>query len=98
MASYTFYIVSRSANDHYPVLIANNGKIPFNESVKRANKLEASIKNFLYSCYQEERGQIIEPDYKNMHVAIVRITHAEFKKKFPHYAKNVGRKSNAKGK
>ena len=79
MNKYTFYVVTRNANDHYPVLIANNGKIPFNESVGRANKLEKSFSTFL--------------DAANWNgVAIVRISHAEFKKKFPHYAKNAGKK------
>lgn len=79
MAKYTFYVVTRSSEDHYPVLIANNGKIPFNESVTRANKLETSIGNFLEAAASDR-------------VAVVRITHADFKKKFPHFAKNAKKK------
>ena len=78
-AKYTLYIVTRSADDHYPVLIANNGKIPFNESVTRANKLETSFRNFMNACWAHD-------------VDYVRITHSDFKKKFPKFAKNAGRK------
>lgn len=79
MAKYTFYVVTRSSGDHYPVLIANNGKIPFNESVTRANKLELSIDNFFNAvrCYDVE---------------VKRIKHADFKAKFPEFAKNAGKK------
>lgn len=79
MSKYTFYIVSRNSEDHYPVLLANNGKVPFNESVTRANKLKTSIENFLVSVHE---GQ----------VAVVHTTHAAFKKKYPKFAKNAGRK------
>lgn len=76
---YTFYIVSRSAEDHYPVLLANNGKVPFNESVKRAGSLKKSIDNFLASVH-------------DCRVSVVHTTHAAFKKKYPKFAKNAGRK------
>lgn len=79
MSKYTFYIVSRNAEDHYPVLMANNGKIPFNESVGRANKLRKSIDNFLVAVHDSD-------------VAVVHTTHAAFKKKYPKFAKNAGRK------
>lgn len=78
MSKYTFYIVSRSADDHYPVLLANNGKVPFNESVTRANKLKKSIENFLTAVHDSD-------------VAVVHTTHDAFKKKYPRFAKNAKR-------
>jgi hypothetical protein len=86
MPKYTFYIVTRSANDHYPVIMANNGKAAFNESVQRAHKLETSFLRLYDAC----KENLCDADG----VEIQRITHAEFKQKFPHYAKNAGRKSN----
>lgn len=77
MIKYTWYIVSRGRNDHYPVLVANNGKIPFNESVTRAAKLKRSLERFADA-------------YDNCEVAVVHITHAEFRKKFPRFARNAG--------
>lgn len=76
---YTYYIVSRDKDTHYPVLMASNGKPTLNESVTRAHKLETGIARlgtaFLF-------GQ----------VQVVRITHAEFRQKFPRFPRNQGRK------
>lgn len=79
MAKYTFYIVSRGADDHYPVLLANNGKIPFNEPVRRAAGLSESIGRFLKAS-------------REFDVAVVRISHADFRKRFPRFARNAGRR------
>jgi hypothetical protein len=81
---YTHYVVSRSANDHYHVLLANNGKIPHNESVTRANKLEESLARYHRAV-------------KDGLVVVVRIKHDAFRKKFPSFARNAGRKTRGKG-
>ena len=47
---YTLYIVSRSRDHHYPVLMANNGKVALNEPSGRAAKLEISAQRFLDAC------------------------------------------------
>lgn len=79
---YTHYIVSRSHNEHYHVLVANNGKIPLNESVGRANKLEESVRKY--------QRAILDGT-----VEMKRIGHAEFRKKFPRFARNAGKKKAA---
>ena len=78
-ALYTYYVVTRNADDHYPVLVARNKKIPLNESVGRASGLERSIGRFLEAAASDK-------------VAVVHITHAEFKKLYPKFAKNAGLK------
>ena len=55
MSTYTIYIVTRNADHHYPVIMANNGKAILNEPVKRAHKLERSAVNFVLSDVQVER-------------------------------------------
>ena len=78
-ALYTYYVVTRNADDHYPVLVARNKKIPLNESVKRTRVLEKAINN-------------LEEAFTFGRVAVVRITHTEFKKLYPKFAKNAGPK------
>lgn len=78
-ATYTIYIVTRSRDHHYPVIMANNGKAILNEPVNRAKKLYTSAENLL--C-----------DAKAGHVPVIRITEAEFKAKFPQFAPNKGGK------
>ena len=82
MTKYTFYIVTNDRDHHYPVLMANNGKAALNESVERAGKFEKSIRRFLAAAANGE-------------VAVVRITHAEFRRKFPKFAKNSGGRKKA---
>lgn len=78
-ALYTYYVVTRNADDHYPVLVARNKKIPLNESVGRANRIENAINNLADAFAYGD-------------VDVVRITHAEFKKLYPKFAKNAGPK------
>lgn len=82
MSQYTWYIVTRSRNEHYPVLVANNGKIPFNEVVNHASVLERGLKRLDQAHYTGD-------------VAIVRISEVDFRKKFPKFAKNAGPKKKA---
>ena len=79
---YTIYIVSRGRDHHYPVLMANNGKIALNEPSGRAAKLELSAQRLLQAA---EAGE----------VAIERIPEADFKAKFPTFAPNKGGKKKA---
>lgn len=76
---YTIYIVSRGRDHHYPVLMANNGKVALNEPSGRAAKLELSAQRLLQAA---ESGE----------VAIERITEDAFKAKFPTFAPNKGGK------
>lgn len=79
MATYTLYIVSRNANHHYPVLMANNGKKMLNEPVKRARTLIDSFNNLGFAFHYDD-------------VAVVQITEKEFRAKFPKFARNAGPK------
>lgn len=81
MAKYTIYIVTRNADHHYPVIMANNGKAILNEPVKRAHKLESSANNFLNTAL-----------YAAYECHIERITEKDFKAKFPQFAPNKGGK------
>jgi hypothetical protein len=83
MKKYTYYIVSRHRDHHYPVLMANNGKITLNEAVGRAGKLELSVIRFIRAVQAGE-------------VAMVRITEKEFRAKFPRFAPNKGGKKRKK--
>jgi undecaprenyl pyrophosphate synthase len=83
MSKYTYYIVSRHRDHHYPVLMANNGKITLNEAVRRAGKLEQSITRLIRAVNAGE-------------VAVVRITEKEFRAKFPSFAPNQGGKKKKK--
>ncbi len=76
---YTLYIVSRSRDHHYPVLMANNGKVALNEPSGRAAKLEISAQRFLDAC-------------SDGYTTIERITEADFKAKYPSFAPNKGGK------
>ena len=76
---YTIYIVSRGRDHHYPVLMANNGKVALNEPSGRAAKLELSAQRLLQAA---ETGEI----------AIERITEEAFRTKFPTFAPNKGGK------
>lgn len=76
---YTIYVVSESADSHRPVLVAQNGKVPLNEPVTRASKAEDVAHNLIAAA---GTGRI----------AVVRITLNEFKRKFPRFAPNAGRK------
>lgn len=78
-ATYTIYIVTRSRDHHYPVIMANNGKAILNEPVNRAKKLEDSAIKFTLAA---ARGE----------VASVRITEADFRAKFQQFAPNKGGK------
>jgi hypothetical protein len=79
MAKYTYYIVTRSADHHYPVLMANNGKQALNEPVKRRYDLNRAVHKLLIASESYE-------------VDVVEIAEADFKKKFPQFAKNSGPK------
>ena len=79
---YTFYIVSQAIDHHYPVLMSNNGKVALNEPVGRAAKLEHSAQRFVNAA---EAGE----------VAVVRISEADFRAKFPKFAPNKGGKKKA---
>lgn len=79
MALYEFFIVSKNAYSHKPVLMAENGKIPFNEAVKGAQSLEDGLNKFIAECALGN-------------VKVTRITHANFKKSFPSPVKNSGPK------
>lgn len=76
---YTLFIVSRSRDHHYPVLMANNGKVALNEPSGRAAKLEISAQRFLDACSEG-------------YTTIERITEADFKAKYPSFAPNKGGK------
>ena len=82
---YTLYIVSRSRDHHYPVLMANNGKVALNEPSGRAAKLEISAQRFLDACSEG-------------YTTIERITEADFKAKYPSFAPNKGGKKKADSK
>lgn len=77
MKKYTYYIVTRSRDHHYPVLMANNGKAALNEPCRRAVNIEQSLLRFADAIRCGE-------------VAMERITEKDFKEKFPRYAPNVG--------
>ncbi len=85
---YTFYIVTRNADHHYPVLMANNGKAALNEPVKQANKLEQSIRRLMKAL------DFSNPWGEN-EVRVVRITEVDFRRKFPKFAPNKGGKRKA---
>lgn len=76
---YTFYIIAEGQGQHRPVLMANNGKVPLNEPVNRPSKAERAAHHLIGAA---GAGRI----------AIVRITKADFKKKFPRFAKNAGKR------
>jgi hypothetical protein len=78
-ATYTIWIVTRSRDHHYPVIMANNGKAILNEPVNRAAKLQKSAEN-------------LRAEFVFGFVPIRRITEAEFKAKFPRFAPNKGGK------
>jgi hypothetical protein len=79
MATYTVFIVTRNADHHYPVLMANNGKAMLNEPVTRANKLVTSWQRFAREMWLHN-------------VPVERITEKAFKAKFPQFARNAGKK------
>lgn len=79
---YTFYIVSRGRDHHYPVLMANNGKAALNEPVRRAKIVLRSFMRFRDAIMNHE-----------MNVTFIK--EADFKKKFPTYAPNKGPKCKA---
>ena len=79
---YTLYIVSRSRDHHYPVLMANNGKVALNEPSGRAAKLEISARRFIDACSEG-------------YTTIERITEADFKAKYHSFAPNKGGKKKA---
>lgn len=83
MTKYTIYLVSRSATDHYTRIMANNGKPTLNESVRRVATLVEGVRRFLTAIRLDQ-------------YEVVKVTHTEFKKKFPKYARNAGPKRKAK--
>lgn len=76
---YTIYIVSEHADRHRPIIVASNGKVPLNEPVTRARKAEDVAHNLIGAAGS---GRI----------AVERITLAEFKRKFPRFAPNAGKR------
>lgn len=82
---YTLYIVSRSENHHYPVLMGNNGKPVLNEPVSRALKIERSWDRLVAAVFGGE-------------ARCERISEKEFKKKFPKFPVNAGKKKTTKTK
>jgi len=77
MKKYTYYIVTRSRDHHYPVLMANNGKAALNEPCRRAGNIEQSLLRFADAILFGE-------------VTVERIDEKEFKEKFPRYTPNKG--------
>ena len=84
---YIIWLVTRSHDHHYPVIMSANGKPCLNEGVKRKASLQLSIDRFLDAAYMG-----------SAHVETRQITEAEFRKKFPRYPVNAGPKKKAKGK
>lgn len=82
---YTLYIVTRDQDHHYPVLIGNNGKPVLNEPVSRASKLQKSWDRLIAAVYAGE-------------TTTVKISEKEFKKKFPKFPVNAGKKKTTKPK
>ena len=77
--AYTYYIVTRNAGHHYPVLMANNGKAMLNEPVTKAAKAERTIQRLFHA--------VIIGD-----ISVVRITEKDFRAKFPSFAPNKGKR------
>jgi hypothetical protein len=71
--------VSRNADEHYPVLVSNNGKVPLNESVSRRSRLHITINNLMDAIASKD-------------VDVVEMSHADFRAKFPAFARNLGGK------
>ena len=85
MKKYTYYIVTRSRDHHYPVLMANNGKAMLNEPCKRAVKIERTIERIADAVRLGD-------------IAVVRITEKEFRKRYPRFAPNKGGRKSHKPK
>lgn len=79
---YTWYLI-KGAKGIRPKLIANNGKPTLNEAVTRAAKLERSINRY-HRAVQQGR------------VAVIRISEAQFRKRFPRFPRNAGAPNSAK--
>lgn len=76
---YTLYVVSRSADHHYPVIMANNGKACLNEPVKRRAKMLESAERFLSAALDGSEGVRVEC-----------MSEAAFRERFPRFAPNLG--------
>lgn len=77
--SYTHYIVTDAPDHHYSVLIAKNGKIAGNESVKNAKDLVRFHSRYIDAV-------------KANKVKIVRVSQEEFKELRAKFIKNTGPK------
>jgi hypothetical protein len=63
---YTWFIVSHNRDKHVPVLIGPNGKIPLNEAVTRAHKLESAVLNYFKAVLkaQVDTRRVTLAEYK----------------------------------
>ena len=82
---YILWLVTRSHDHHYPVIMSANGKPCLNEPVRRKASLRQSMERFLESAWHDPQP-----------VEIREVSEEEFRLKFPKFPVNAGPKRKGK--
>ena len=82
---YILWLVTRSHDHHYPVIMSHNAKPCLNEPVRRKASLRQSMERFLDAAYKGSEQ-----------VEIREIAEAAFREKYPEFPVNAGPKKKGK--